>query len=303
MATLRTQDELFDWLCAHDSLQGAFVQDVTPLPLGPGRESRENVRVVLRVQTDVATIAGEPCRMREIVLDAIDGSEFTLSASGFVPGHMTQGVPFAFPETGALRLLIEVPGALCLACSSICVSERETEDVVPRVFDDWGFSAAAKGAALPDPRGWLEIFRERRLSVAWRCWGGPSEDVATVPSNYQGWFLQHAELIDSNFGGLFFDSAIQAGPDFHIATQIRETMDLQAALARRSRPSPENAELLRVCGAYIGSLAAASVRCGNVLLTAAEWAEHVCAPSELTARAPNSGLQQTPVSRSLGRRS
>jgi hypothetical protein len=211
--------------------------------------------------------------MSELVLDATALSRFALKEPGFRAGYRLDGAAFSLPETAALRMDMNVPGRLVLECRRIDVSERPVDDVVRPRFDSWTFRAKVKDADLPDPKAWVDALRDQGLLVAWRSYGGPAE--TTVPPNYEGWLLQHLDRIPSTDGGLFFNSASQNGRNFELKVEVMPRP------TSRSTPAPESAELLRACGAYVGTFADVTVECGNVVFGATEWVAHLSAPASM----------------------
>jgi hypothetical protein len=81
-----------------------------------------------------------------------------------------------------------------------------------------------------------------------------------VPEDYTGWFIQLPDTVDTELGGLFFESLNRTGDCFS---------------ARIVRQQPSARDLWHTAGQIAGSFQHVEVRCGNVQMTATTWREYL----------------------------
>ena len=122
------------------------------------------------------------------------------------------------------------------------------------------FYAIVRNADLPSPECWLEVLSKFGLSVSWRYYGGSAVDPLRVPREYEGWFLQETDRVESTTGGVFFFVAKSENDDFRISLQ---------------RHTEEDAPLWSACAQFLGSFPSVEVRCGNAILSGPDWLAHV----------------------------
>jgi hypothetical protein len=149
---------------------------------------------------------------------------------------------------------------LRLECTQIDVAEREWEETVPTWFSDREFFAVVRDAALPSPEQWTKVLADVGLHAVWRCYGGPAEDLASVPREYEGWFLQQADGVESTAGGILFLAAKHGEGGFHV-TLRRET----------EKTDP----LWSACAKFLGTFPGVVISCGNASLSGSAWLAHL----------------------------
>lgn len=254
MKTLCERQSFVEWLDEQWFLQDAFIDSVVPLPQPSALP--DQVRIAFRIQTAGGISAGEQRNMREIILVATDVSRFELLPHGFVSGNCCQGADIPEDSSAAIAFRIDVPLTLRLDCERLDVVEREWTEVVPEFLSSREFFITVKGAPLPAPEQWVQALKVLGVNVAWRCFGGPAVPVAYVPNQYEGWFLQQTDRIDSTSGGVFFFTSRGNGTGFEIQLQ---------------RHDAEDDPVWSRCSQYLGNFKEAEVHCGNAKLSGSAW--------------------------------
>jgi len=265
VTTLDNNRDLVNWLTSHAWLRDAYVDELVPLPSGTESNPPQHIRIAIRQQIAGSLVAGERRRMRQLILTATAVSVFTLAEDGFVAGNCCQGAEVHDDSDAPLSFGIDVPLDLRLDCAHMDVSEREWDEDVPAWFSDREFSAIVLDSRLPSPTEWVRIFRDKGRLVAWRYWGGPEVDTATVPADYEGWYLQYTDRLQVTNGGLFFFTAKQQHNGFCVSLQVNDA---------------DERSLWRACATHVGTFPNAKIHCGNVVLTGTEWLSHVGAMTQ-----------------------
>ena len=258
MRTLETRQAFIDWLEQQDWLQEAFVDSVVPLPQ-PGALP-DKVRLVFRVQTAGGVCAGDHRRMRELVLSATGVSRFELPPDGLASGNCCEGADIPQDSSSAISFSIDVPLELRVDCAQLEVVEREWDEVVPEWLSDREFSAVVPDAPLPRPEHWIQALRLSGLDVAWRYYGGPATPEASVPSDYEGWFLQQKDRVSLTLGGVLFLAAKTDTTGFRVHLQ---------------RQTEKNDPVWSACARYLCDFRGVEIHCGNSKLSGPTWAARI----------------------------
>ncbi|WP_437782051.1 hypothetical protein [Sorangium sp. So ce1097] len=255
---LRSSADLQSWLTDNAWLQDAVVERLDPpTTSGLGSSLPGSVRLSLWIQVGGSYRAGEQRVVRQLELRAMDIQHYSVSESGYVPGHCCEGAE-VLEHSPALAFELDVPGALQLRCSRIEVHEVERVETVPARFSEWGFHAQFPGPP-PSPTEWCQLFSGYSVAVTWRYYGGPPVEPDSVPADYTGWFIETVERVPMTAGGLFVYSYRDARPG-GITLELNE---------------PGARVLWVVAGAIVSEIPGVEVHCGNVTLTGAAWREHL----------------------------
>jgi hypothetical protein len=255
-----TREKFVEWLDSEACLQDAVIDELLPLPAATGEPLPDRARLSFRVQISGGLVAGETRRMRQLTVEATDITAYELPIGGFSEGNCCQGAEVRADAPVPIAFTIDVPVDLHVQCERIEVTNREWDEVVPEWFSKTEFSAVIRGATLPSPEDWVAAFAARGLRVAWRYYDGPATDPTGVTTDYEGWFVQHADRVSSSTGGLFFLAARQKGQN-HVLS-VRDQAD-------------DGGALWRTCGTHIGSQLNVEVHCGNVVLSGSAWVAHL----------------------------
>lgn len=259
--TIETREGLRAWLEQWFDLHDARVLTLSPEPPTGDDAVPDRVTIELEIQVGGGYSAGDTRDMRGLVLEAEGVVRYDLCDLGFSPGHCSAGTAALDDAERPVALAVGVPGELELVCSRLHVTVREWTDVVPQRLSEWEFTAEVGGSRLPTPEEWVEVLADRGLDVCWRYADGGAKDANAVPANYEGWYLQHSRLIASTTCGLFFFVARSESPEEWLLTLTDQAADGGA--------------LWRAVGEFVAGQPRVAIRCGNDVLTAAEWREYL----------------------------
>lgn|GEM_PF-4332267 len=182
------------------------------------------------------------------------------SASFGFDGPLLGGV-IVNDENTLLDLVIN--DSIQIQCRRIQMRELSDLTVVNRpAINKLSATLFFANTPLPSPADWIEWLTEAGADASWRRMHDVAVAVSEVnQDDYEGWFLQSRSLIDSTTGGVMLKSlkAVTGGffaefDNWDQPVDDQSTSEIWGNLSQVAALRPN------VC-----------VRCGNCLLTGAEW--------------------------------
>ena len=248
---------LDEWIHQNHFLHDASVSRLDPLP---GRGDATDVRVTLQFQFAGSYAAGEPRTMRTIELVAHDLTEYDLDGT-YHPEHPAEGANSYDAERG-IGFEIDIPGILRIAAERFEVkSVVDVDELVPEWLSNRDFTVVLPNEKLPSPKMWLELLNCSGRKVAWRYYAGDERTPDKVPeSEYEGWFVQYIDRLESHTGGLLFDIC-RRHKHGHVLTVAKN--------------DPECDDLWRQAGDYLSTICCDTISSGNAKLSPDAFRNHL----------------------------
>lgn len=263
-----------DWLEEHDYFDSGCGGIFEPEPTAFGRKvvAPERVSFQLGFPVGGSYDAGQLRRVKryEFIADGVElWADIREHAASFgFDGPLLGGV-IVNDENTLLDLVID--DSIQLQCRRIQIRELSDLTVVnlPAV-NKRSATLFFADTPLPSPVDWIEWLKESGADASWRR----MHDVAVAASevnqdDYEGWFLQSLSLIDSTTGGLMLKSlkAIDGGffaefDNWEQPADDQSSSELWNKLSQMAALRPN-----------------VFVRCGNCLLTGAEWKQALLEPA------------------------
>ena len=202
---IRNNDEFADWLESVGWLRDCYVRSVSPAREINDTEKILHGHLTISLPVTGSYEAGAELTSREFLFECEAPTKWALPKPVYViADHCSEGIDLIETESGC-AFCIDVPSSLEVHCSQVIVKEQplRTERNTP-----WLNRTVAVVTLIdrsrPSPHEWIELFQSRGIDVAWRYYCGEPKDPRSVPDDYEGWFLQRRELVDSTTGGLQF---------------------------------------------------------------------------------------------------
>ncbi len=160
---------------------------------------------------------------------------------------------------------ILIDGNIHLQCSSIEIELLPEATIVNRPLVTTRTAVVHfPNTVLPNPAQWLQWLAEIGAACTWRQNYGDAVRAESLPQDdYEGWFMQAANLVDSTTSGVMLKTLKQFDGGFF------------AELDDWNQPEEPHAysPMWRLLSQVAASKPHSSVRCGNCLLTGPEWLE------------------------------
>ncbi|MFA6211724.1 MAG: hypothetical protein WC714_19955 [Candidatus Obscuribacterales bacterium] len=275
-ATLSFEDNtsFADWLEEHDYFDCGCAGHFDPEPTTFGLEAGAPERVSFQLGFPVGGSydAGQLRRVKryEFIANGVELWAYTKehAASFGFDGPLLGGV-IVNDENTLIDLVID--DLIQLQCRRIQVSELSDLTVVNLpALNRRSATLFFADTALPIPADWIEWLNEVGADASWRR----IHDVAVAPSevnldDYEGWFLQSRNLIDSTPSGVMLKSLkVVEGGFFAEFDNWEEPVDGQSTSEIWSNLSQVTSLRPNVF-----------VRSGNCLLTGEEWKRALLEPA------------------------
>lgn len=248
---------LDEWIHRNHFLHDASVSCLEPLP---GRNDATDVRLTLQFQVAGSYAAGEPRTLRTIELVAQDITEYALDGT-YHPEHLAEGAN-SYNAGQGIGFEIDIPGVLRIVAESFEVtSVVDVDEPVPEWLSNRDFTVILPNGRLPSPIMWLELLNDSGRKVTWRYYASDKCLPDQVPEmEYEGWFIQYIDRLESHTGGLLFDIC-RSYKDGHVLTVAKN--------------DPDCDDLWRKAGDYLSTVCCGTVSSGNAKLLPDAFRDHL----------------------------
>lgn len=255
-----------DWLEDFNYFDLGHLAALEPFPqaVDSGLEAPTEVSFQLGCSLGGSYDAGQVRRIGRYQFRAGKVRQWTISE--------TKGAPYDFETRAIESLLVDdevdfldvvLDNNIRLQCQFLLVEALPDVNIINRPFVDLSHATQhVPGAGLPTPGQWIEWLAQAGYDVSWRQIYGESRAPESLPQKeYEGWFLQINDAVNSTDNGVMLKSLVAFEDGFFAEFEDWNSLE----------DGPGYSEMWKALSCVAARVKDISVRSGNCLLSGSEW--------------------------------